>query len=160
VVGVWHFLAAMSYSLSRGNAIVVVTSSIETLQAHLENLEISPELKKTIKKNSRDVIVVLDKTLKHPIVVTGVTKLAKSQGIPHSEALLQLACLALNKLLKAIPEDPTENSDSGITELDATALASSATPADANKAQEVGHTAAGNPPPMKETPKDRSCCIA
>lgn len=42
------------------NALVVVTSNLERARASLEKS--SPEIKKSVSKNSRDVLVVVDKT--------------------------------------------------------------------------------------------------
>ena len=64
----------------------------------------SPEFQKAVRKNGRDGLVLLDGALKHPVVVTGVSKFARSKGIPYTDALLRLASLGLAKILKAIPE--------------------------------------------------------
>jgi len=65
-------------------------------------------MKKFIKKHGKDIIILVDKSLKNPIVITGVSRFAKSRGVPYSEALLRLASLGLSKILAAIPEDVEE----------------------------------------------------
>ncbi|KAG8845349.1 hypothetical protein FRB96_002549 [Tulasnella sp. 330] len=85
------------------NAIVVVSSSIE--KAHDQLQKNSPALKRSIQKNGREVIVVVDKALKHPLVITGIHNFARSQGIPRPEAILTLASLALSKILASLPTD-------------------------------------------------------
>ncbi len=78
--------------------IVVVTSSLLGSKDQFEKN--APALKYTVLKNSKDVVVILDKAIKHPIVITGVTKFAKAQGIPRPEAILTLAALGIGKLVK------------------------------------------------------------
>ncbi|KAH8916439.1 hypothetical protein BT69DRAFT_1287754, partial [Atractiella rhizophila] len=82
------------------DAIVLVTSSIEKVRDQINTN--SPALKRSIMKNSKDVIVLADKGLKNPIVITGVTKFARSQGVPYPEAIIRLASLALAKIVSGI----------------------------------------------------------
>lgn len=65
---------------------------------------------------------MLDKALKNPIVITGVSKFAKSKGIPHADALLRLASLGLAKILRAIPDEILEGAENLVEELDAAEL--------------------------------------
>jgi hypothetical protein len=67
--------------ICRENAILVVTSSLEKMQGILKDTSSGPQIKKAIAENGRDVIVVVDKALKHPLVITGVSKFAKSKGV-------------------------------------------------------------------------------
>lgn len=119
------------------NAIVVVTSSLIKAREQMEAN--SPALKRAILKNGKQVIVVVDQSLKNPVVITvkiynniiilmnaqlhtqGVRKFAKSKGIPFSEAMMTVASLALSKLLAAMEEMEGELKD-GIHELDAELL--------------------------------------
>lgn len=82
------------------DVIVVVTSSLLESKSQFEKN--APGLKHTVLKNSKDVVIILDKAIKHPIVVTGVTKFAKSKGIPRPEAILTLAALGIGKLVKIV----------------------------------------------------------
>lgn len=84
------------------DAIVVVTSSLLESKAQFEKN--APGLKHTVLKNSKDVVIIMDKAIKNPIVVTGVTKFAKSHGIPRPEAILTLAALGVGKLAKILAE--------------------------------------------------------
>lgn len=90
----------------RANAIVVVTTSLLESKSQFEKN--APSLKHTCLKNSKDVVVILDKAIKHPIVVTGVTKFAKSKGIPRPEAILTVAALGLSKLMNILGEAEEE----------------------------------------------------
>ena len=85
------------------DAIVVVSTSLVEAQAQIERS--SPHLKASLLTHSKDVVIVIDKALKNPLVITGVKKFAKSQGIPQPEALLRVASLALNKVLVIINEE-------------------------------------------------------
>jgi hypothetical protein len=71
--------------------------------------EYGPEIHKVIAKRGRDVIVILDKALKQPVVITGITQFAESKGIPHADAMPRLGSLALSKILKVIPEEVRES---------------------------------------------------
>lgn len=85
------------------DAIVVVSTSLVEAQAQIERS--SPHLKASLLTHSKDVVIVMDKALKNPLVITGVKKFAKAQGIPQPEALLRVASLALNKVLVIINEE-------------------------------------------------------
>jgi hypothetical protein len=85
------------------DAIVVVSTSLVEAQAQIERS--SPHLKASLLTHSKDVVIVIDKALKNPLVITGVTKFAKAQGIPHPEAMLRVASLALNKVIVIINEE-------------------------------------------------------
>jgi hypothetical protein len=85
---------------------VVVTSSLLESKAQFE--QNAPGLKHTVLKNSKDVVIILDKAVKHPIVVTGITKFAKAKGIPRPEAILTIAALGLGKLVKILDEAEVE----------------------------------------------------
>jgi hypothetical protein len=76
---------------------VVVTSSLLESKAQFEKN--APGLKHTVLKNSKDVVIILDKAVKHPIVITGVTKFAKAKAI---------AALGLGKLVKILDEAEIE----------------------------------------------------
>jgi len=65
----------------------------------------SPQIKKIIAKHGKDVVILVDKALKNPIVITGVSRFARSKGIPYSEGLLRLASMGLAKILAAMPEN-------------------------------------------------------
>lgn len=84
------------------DAIVVVTSSLLDSKSQFEKN--APGLKHTVLKNSKDCVVILDKGIRNPIVVTGVTKFAKAQGIPRPEAIITLAALGITKLIKILEE--------------------------------------------------------
>jgi hypothetical protein len=86
----------------RADAIVVVTSSL--LDSKSQFQKNAPGLKHTVLKNSKDVVVILDKACKQPIVITGVTKFAKSRGIPRAEAIMTVTALCVGKLVKILEE--------------------------------------------------------
>jgi hypothetical protein len=97
-------LLVLNYPLACStDAIVVVSTSLVEAQAQIERS--SPHLKASLLTHSKDVVIVIDKALKNPLVITGVTKFAKTQGIAHPEALLRIASLALNKVLVIITEE-------------------------------------------------------
>jgi hypothetical protein len=85
------------------NAIVAVSTSLTGAQDQVKGS--SPEIKKVISKHGRDVVVLVDKALKNPVVITGVSRFARSKGIPYSEALLRLASMGLSRILASLPED-------------------------------------------------------
>ena len=82
---------------------MIVSTSLVEAQAQIERS--SPQLKASLLTHSKDVVIVIDKALKNPLVITGVTKFAKAQGIPHPEALLRVGSLALSKVLVIINEE-------------------------------------------------------
>ncbi len=97
-------LAITEFLLIRSaDAIVVVSTSLVEAQSQIERS--SPHLKASLLTHSKDVVIVMDKALKNPLVITGVKKFAKAQGIPQPEALLRVASLALNKVLVIINEE-------------------------------------------------------
>jgi hypothetical protein len=59
-------------------------------------------------------VILVDKALKNPIVITGVSRFARSKGIPYSEGLLRLASMGLAKILAALPEEIGEQVESEI----------------------------------------------
>jgi hypothetical protein len=59
-------------------------------------------------------VILVDKALKNPIVITGVSRFARSKGIPYSEGLLRLASMGLARILAAIPEEVEEQVESEI----------------------------------------------
>jgi hypothetical protein len=134
----------------RENAIIVVTSSLSQLQIEAAKMqkEYGPEIRKVVTKRGRDVIVILDKALKHPVVITGVTQFARSRGIPHADALLRLGSLALSKIMKAIPEEVREevqqHTGVGVEEIDAAELERTSTKEENEEAQRIGKQADGD----------------
>lgn len=88
------------------NAILVVSTSLAQAQDQIARS--SPELKAAILSHSKDVVIIIDKGLKNPVVITGVHKFAKSKGIPYSQAMMQVASLAVSKLLVVIEEEETK----------------------------------------------------
>ncbi|PVF95117.1 hypothetical protein CPB86DRAFT_828172 [Serendipita vermifera] len=88
------------------DAIVVVTSSL--LESKSQFQKNAPGLKHTVLKNSKDVVVILDKACKQPIVVTGVTKYAKAHGIPRAEAIMTVTALCVGKLVKILEQAEAE----------------------------------------------------
>jgi len=158
------------------DAIVVVSTSLVDVQAQIERS--SPHLKASLLTHSKDVVIVVDKALKHPLVITGITKFAKTQGIAHPEALLRVASLALNKVLVIIKEeegkakeeverikseedgklrsaDVESESDAVIVEFDAEELQDTATTEAVSEANEVGKIAEGAQGPKDQQPKDQ-----
>lgn len=124
----------------------------------------------TVSSNGRDVIIVLDKALKHPVVITGVSKFGKSQGISHADALLRLGSLALGKILNALPETHLEGTEAVVEEIDAAELERTSSREDQESAAEVGRQGDGDRPRVAGTihetqdpyqkMKDSSCAIA
>jgi len=139
------------------NAIVVVTRSLQKAESQIKSS--SPKIKRSVAKNGKDVVVLVDKALKNPIVVTGISKLARSRGIPYSEAILQIATLGLAKLIEAIPdvlpEDGLDADD--IVEVDAAEFERRSSDADRQEAQRIGRGASGPPPKVKRS-SDKSAC--
>jgi hypothetical protein len=143
-----------------------VTSSLSKLQSSLKQQDLGPAVKGSVAKNGRDVIIILDKALKHPIVVTGVSKFAKSKGIPHAEALLQLASLGLAKIVKSMPNEDWSSMEPTVEEVDATELERNSLPDDTAHAKQVGKEGEGDPPktenvsdPYAKFKKDNECLI-
>lgn len=93
-------------------AIVAVTTSLANAQLQVQ--EVSPQIKKVMTKRGKDVVILIDKALKNPIVIVGVSRFARSKGIPYSEGLLRLASLGLAKILATIPEEVEEEVNSKI----------------------------------------------
>ncbi|KZV86080.1 hypothetical protein EXIGLDRAFT_841035 [Exidia glandulosa HHB12029] len=151
------------------NALLVVTTSLEKVQQELQaHKELSPQLKRAVQHNSRDVIVLLDKGLRHPVVVTGISQFAKSKGIPHADALLRLASLGLTKILAAIPDVPLEGVEAVIEEVDAAELERTSTQEARDKAEMIGKSGDGAPPkvetdtsadPYAKMKKDNQCIV-
>ena len=96
----------------RESAIVAVSTSITNAQSQVH--ETSPQIKRIIAKHGKDVVILVDKALKNPIVITGVSRFARSKGIPYSEGLLRLASMGLAKILAALPEEIEEQVESEI----------------------------------------------
>jgi len=88
------------------NAIILVTSNLEKAQGQIK--KDSPAMKRSIMKHSKDVIILADKSLKNPIVITGIAKFARSKGIPRPEALVGVASLGLAKLLELLEKEISE----------------------------------------------------
>ncbi|KAF8527416.1 hypothetical protein BU17DRAFT_81565 [Hysterangium stoloniferum] len=135
------------------NVILVVSSSLDRAQEQLKqlNAEFGPKIRKSVLSNSRDVIVILDKALKNPIVITGVSKFAKSQGIPHADALLRLASLGLAKIVNALPEENLEGAEAMVEELDAAELERTSSSEDVEIATKIGHQGDEGAPSPKAT---------
>jgi len=79
-----------------------------------------------------------DKSLKNPLVITGVSKFARTHGIPYPEAILQVASLALSKILAALPEDVQEEVREGVEEIDAEELERNSSKEAEDEAKKVG----------------------
>jgi hypothetical protein len=103
------------------------------------------------------------------VVITGVSKFARSKGIPYPEAILQVASLALSKILAAIPEDVQEEVREAVEEIDAEELertSSKEAEAEAKrvgKKVEEGATKSGKGGEPSTGPKDKKgdhCVIA
>jgi len=145
------------------DAIVVVTSSILNSRSQFEAN--APQLKHTVLKHSKDCVIIMDKAIKHPIVITGVTKFAKSKGIPRPEAILTIAALGVGKLVKILDEAETEargelerfeadmkqkatlaeREDGDLVHVDAGEFEKTVPREDSRVADQIGHAAA--PPP-------------
>jgi len=137
------------------NALMIVTTSLEKVQSELlNNKELGPQIKKVVSANGRDVVILVDKALKHPVVITGVSKFAKSKGIPHADALLRLCSLGLAKILKAMPEEVRESGpvQAVVEELDAAELERSSTQEETKEADRVEKDAKGKAPKVENVP--------
>ncbi|KAF8531267.1 hypothetical protein JB92DRAFT_2692605, partial [Gautieria morchelliformis] len=144
------------------NAVLVVSSSVERAQAQLRqlNVDYGPKIRQSVSRNGRDVIIVLDKALNHPVVIIGVSKFAKSQGIPHADALLRLASLALAKILNALPEEHSEGTENVVEEIDAAEIERTSSREDRETATEVGRQGdSGRPQDPHEGMKQGSSCV-
>lgn len=150
----------------RESARVVVTASFEKLSLQFSDTTEkgkvkanefvkymnSPEFQKAVRKNGRDGLVLLDGALKHPVVVTGVSKFARSKEIPYTDALLRLASLGLAKILKAIPEEiAVEDDGKTFEEIDAQELEQSCSVEEIKEAEDVGKLADDIPEPKVES---------
>ena len=151
---------------------MVVSTSLVEAQAQIERS--SPHLKASLLTHSKDVVIVIDKALKNPLVITGIKKFAKAQGIPQPEAMLRVASLALNKVLVIINEEEgkakeevekikleeeaklrsaTAGSDAVIVEYDAEELQRTATTEAVDEAGKVGKIAEEAQQPTVQQPK-------
>lgn len=151
---------------------VVVTSSLEKLSAQfadakgegssrgkqavfdLKAFADDPDLKHALRKHGRDGLILLDRGLKHPVVVTGVSRFARTRGIPHADALLRLASLGLGKILRAFPKDIQdavgEAVEAKIEEIDAEELERMSLQEDQMEAAEIGKASEKAPVPKVE----------
>ena len=131
-----------------------MTSSIEKIQNELKDKNLGPEVKKAMNKHGRDAILVMDKALKHPLVVTGVREFAQSRGIPHADALLRLGSLALSKIIRALPEEAQEElaSDLQIEELNAAELERTSSVDETEEAEKVTSESSGPVPEVQTDP--------
>ena len=86
-------------------------------------------------------------------VITGVTRFARSQGVPHPEAILTVASLALNKIADAIDliPEPAGSIDAGdrITEIDAGELRRTSSQAADEESKLVGKLGEGPGPQVE-----------
>ena len=87
-------------------------------------------------------------------VITGVTRFARSQGVPHPEAILTVASLALNKIADAIDliPEPSGAIDAGdrITEIDAGELRRTSSQAAEEESKKVGKLGEGPTPKVEQ----------
>ena len=151
----------------RENAVLVVTRSLDKAQTDMKNTNLGPEVKKAMNKHGRDAILVLDKALKHPLVITGVQGFAKSRGIPHADALLHLGSLALSKLIRALPEEAQEElaSDLKVEELNAAELERTSSVDENEEARRVASESSGPVPEVQTDPyetfrKKNECVVS
>lgn len=121
--------------------LLVVTTSLDKVQAELRRKDYGPEIKTAISKHGRDVIVILDQALKHPVVVTGVSRFAASKGIPHADALLRLGSLALSRILSTLPPDVREEVREELEEIDAAELERTSSMEEKEQAAAIGQEA-------------------
>lgn len=163
---------------NRTSAIVAVSTSLLNAQSQVEGS--SPQIKKIVTKHGKDVVILVDKALKNPIVITGVSRFARSKGIPYSEGLLRLASMGLAKILAALPDEVEEEVENEIRkdaadkkkhevpgkrweveEMDAEELERSSSIEAQNEAKDAGQLG-GNPKVEGDTlshGKDSSCII-
>lgn len=93
------------------------------------------------------------------MVVTGITKFAKSRGIPHSAAILTVACLGLAKVVTALEKAEAEAREDlakvesvagdDLVFVDAIDLENSTPDAASKQATEIGKAASGDVPEVK-----------
>jgi len=135
------------------DAILVVSTSLEKSQEQLKqlNAEYGPKIRRSVSNNGRDVIVILDKALKNPIVITGVSTFAKCSGISLADALLHLASLGLTKILSALPEENLEGAETIVEELDAAELERTSSFVDNEIATKIGRQGDERAPSPKAT---------
>jgi len=149
------------------NAILVVTSSLASFQSSLSSSSdsqpqhgIAPNLEPTlaalkehlhhVKENvdARAALLLLDRSLKHPVLVAGVREFAETRGIPHADAVLRLASLGISRVLRSFPETEAaataagetahRNEEVKIEEVSAEELERTASPAERAEAERVG----------------------
>ncbi|KLO13689.1 hypothetical protein SCHPADRAFT_889800 [Schizopora paradoxa] len=153
------------------NALLVVTSSLSSLQSSLSSSSSSSDrqtpsdgnginleptlaaLKEHISQakdsvDTRAALLLLDRSLKHPVLVAGVREFAQTRGIPHADAVLRLASLGVSRLLRKFPETEAaatavgeaaqRNEEVRIEEVTAEELERSASPAERAEAERVG----------------------
>jgi len=132
-----------------------------------------PHLKRSLQTHSRDALVLLDRALKHPVVITGVSGFARQRGIPHADALLRLASLGLARIIRTLPEGVQENVandvEAKIEEIDAEELERHSSMAEREEAEKVGKAGEGAPPkvegradkqdPYEEMRKKNECIV-
>jgi len=147
------------------NAILVVTSSLASLQSSLStssdqrqgadghgvNLEPTLAALKAhlaqAKENvdARAALLLLDRSLKHPVLVAGVREFAQTRGIPHADAVLRLASLGVARLLRKFPQTEGaaahaahHDDEVKIEEVSAEELERTASPDERAEAERVG----------------------
>lgn len=114
--------------------------TLAALKAHIEHA------KETV--DTRAALLLLDRSLKHPVLVAGVREFAQTRGIPHADALLRLASLGVARLLRKFPETEAAAAAAGeaaqrgeevrIEEISAEELERTASPAERAEAEKVG----------------------
>lgn len=164
------FRASEVIKAAGDHAILVVTSSLEKATEKLHQQDVGPLIKKALQTHGREVIVLLDSTLKNPVVVTGVARFARTKGIPYPEALIRLASLGVAKILATIPEEAKAGVAKVVEELDATELENNSSEAAREAAKNLGKATEGKAPKVETAPpgtedpyakmrKDTSCTI-